>query len=296
MRRRHGEDDTDRDIRVAREQERERQERKVKMIDGADVVSGAGAAGREARGGKAEQSDEVRLFDDKGHIALFTEPMRGKNGKGASTQDPRKRKRDVTTATCNTVAASRHDAKDSRQNHESGKGAGDNIEGTRLIDALTDRRGNAVVPWYNDRKVNDASGTLENNSERDDDDGDDYDRRQRLMKRAATAAKTTASNDPLAMMRRAQSQIKEAGRNKLLDRDREREMVREGDPYGKGYYYDRIRKERKREEKRAAKQTERERELSERHRHKHKHRLTEADYMNDKKREEERIGRKSRMK
>ena len=276
MRRRHGEDDTDRDIRIAKEEERERWERKMNMVHSTGVSAGARTDQTEDRVGKAGNGSEVHLFDKRGHIILFPEAAHGSSGKSASIRDPRKRKRDSISAAHSSPAASRHDAKDNRQNYENSKNGADNSEGTRLIDALTDRRGKTVVPWYNNSKMAGSSGVLKENGQQSHDDDDDNDndehyRRRSQAKRAMAAAKTTESNDPLAMIRRAQFHIKEAGKKKERVMDEVKEAAR-GDPYGKGYYYDRMRRERQREEKR-----ERERETSERHRYKHKHRSAQPN-------------------
>ena len=248
MRRLHGEDDTDRDIRVAMEVERKRWEKKISVIDDDGQFSNRGIKKGEDGSAIKESSEAIDLFDARGHIALFPEPVhkyRNKDSKGndkTDTRDSLKRKRDGATVFSHSTK--------NEQKYSGNKDDMDNANGTRLMDALTDRRGAVVAPWYN-KSSNDAiySNTVEGKSGATDRtnhrySNNDGDLHRSFQETAVVPDKTTASNDPLLMMRRAQSQIKRVEKQKQA-------IVRED------YYYARTRKNRRSEKKR---QRERERE------------------------------------
>lgn len=163
-RRLKGEDDTDRDIRVAKED----------AARGREVRERLGSS----RGEREE--GEVRVTDERGHIALFEEP-RGEDGRG-------ERK------------TGRQGEKRRKEEEEEG--------GMRLADAAG-YRAEKDGPWYissSSSTRNGGTGSLEVVG-RDAFGREDPGRKERDEKRAV-------GSDPMAVMRRAQGQLKQAERER----------------------------------------------------------------------------------
>lgn len=164
-RRLKGEDDTDRDIRVAKED----------AARGREVRERLGSSRGEREEGK------VRVTDERGHIALFEEPReedqkRGRPGHGKGEREKRQKEEEEGV-------------------------------GMRFADAAG-YRAERGGPWYVSSSLakNGGTGSLEVVG-RDAFGREDPGRKQRDEKRVV-------GSDPMAVMRRAQGQLKQAERER----------------------------------------------------------------------------------
>lgn len=187
-RRLHGEDDTDRDLRIARQ----------------DIQAGRSARERLLEHATSTPKDDVSLTDNRGNIALFTAPAE------PTSKDQQKRKTD----------------RDRDQDSEA--------VGLKFSHAAG-YKNEGKTPWY--------SSVETKTTERTDAFGNpDAKRVQRDLARSAT-------NDPMAMMARAQAQLKAAEKDKKAweeERRREVGMVERDDEERRR----RRRREREREDRR----------------------------------------------
>lgn len=236
-RRRHGEDDTDRDIRVALEEGRKRSERRVLLINGDDKFNNKYLGSHEDRNRKKEGGEVIDLFGAEGHIALFPELV----SKDHSTD----RKGNDRTNAQKNLQSNRGVVTIFKENHNGNKDVADNANTTRLMDAITDRHGAVVAPWYSKNNTH----VLHSNTvggKRSADTRIKYhypvennDLRQKIQEDAVVTDKAKTLNDPLAVMQRAQSQIKKVEKIKpSVERGKE-----------KDYCYTRMKNKRREEPK-----------------------------------------------
>jgi len=190
-RRLHGEDDTDRDLRIARQ----------------DMQAGISARKRLLEHTVSASNDDVSLTNDRGNITLFTAPTE------PTFKDQQKRKSD----------------RDRNQDSEA--------VGMKFSHAAG-YKNEGKTPWY--------SSAAKETAERTDAFGNpDAKRVQRDLVR-------NAANDPMAMMARAQAQLKAVEKDKKVweeERKREVGMVEREDEERRRRRRDRERKRGRRSEK-----------------------------------------------
>lgn len=198
-----GEDDTDRDIRVARQEEESRHQRAER--------------GLEQRAEKRKRDDdEAPVMDQRGHIQLFAPPSTRQIRKGREEEVAR--------------------AKREKFERERGKEGEGGDGGMRFVHAAGRGRKKGEVPWYASGGGGGFTGTEEldkSNTVGDFGEGrevvlknafgmEDPDRWRRDEKRISQA-------DPMAVMRKAQGQLKDVERRRNEtneERQRELEVLR----------------------------------------------------------------------
>lgn len=190
-RRRYNEDDTDRDLRLAREDMATREEARERASDGID---GFGLVQRttttEDRGRSEGQGGDVSLVDERGHISLFPAPLEQREAKH------------------------RPKAKTSSKDNTDSTVDGEEV-GMRFSDAAG--YGKRVrAPWYagaSSSASNDGSTTLPQNKPRHD--GAKHARSKHHTSNSNSRPPlTSATADPMAAMAAAQAQLKQAARDR----------------------------------------------------------------------------------
>ena len=199
QRRRRGENDTDRDIRLAEQKQRKTSERSFNSVTYEDRR-------RNETKKKNDDYEPLTLYDPRGHISLFSEVSKSEDSRSSNqiNRDDtgfRKIKRPATVSR-------------NKDGQSITKVGSSDFEGTCLIAARADKHGVIKSPWYysyegtdNDKQKFCHNHCRDIKSEQEPE----------LFQQLKTSSRSASdfANDPLSIMRAAQVHLKKAKRKRI---------------------------------------------------------------------------------